>query len=496
MDGQEKYIDDYPFIAKLHLLGPGPSEKQYEEHYLRMRHWDMDAGLTQSMPSKFMFDSFWPITYRGLKTIMDDPSRRPDFIMGDFFVDAVKDMHVQYKTPIAMVWPQMPFWMLPCSYIPGQPGFQLDGTLTSEDASMWLRIKNELVVYKALPSILKLLSWTKSMRKKEGVKYKMPSPSKPDYLLFVNSFLGLEVPRDLPPTAMTVGPILSVEYPPLDVASEKFLSTHERVIYIALGTHVILSNNDVSKIVTAVFQLLDENVIDGVIWAVGKSSRRDMDPNHVFRDRQGQSYTLGHLLDGKNPNWQFPFYAPQRAILEHASVKIYFSHGGGSSANEALYHGKRMLCMGIFSDQIANTARLVYGGVAEPLNKFHFTSDEIHRKAKAIIEDKHGDYTRNSIRLQRIAHVASRRKHLAADLVEEVMYDNELRLKDGRELRPMHLQTADMRMPAYKAKNWDLMAVVTLGLAAATLSTGALGRLAWTHRAVFQDLVGSLKGMI
>lgn len=37
--------------------------------------------------------------------------------------------------------------------------------------------------------------------------------------------------------------------------------------------------------------------------------------------------------------------------------------------------------------------------------------------------------------------------------IEEVMYDNELRWDGGEELRPMHLQTADMRMPFWKAKN-------------------------------------------
>ena len=40
--------------------------------------------------------------------------------------------------------------------------------------------------------------------------------------------------------------------------------------------------------------------------------------------------------------------------------------------------------------------------------------------------------------------------------------------KDGKkgkkEARPMHLQTADLKMPFYKAKNWDIMAVTILGV--------------------------------
>ncbi|OOF96448.1 glycosyltransferase family 1 protein [Aspergillus carbonarius ITEM 5010] len=47
-------------------------------------------------------------------------------LVADFFVDAVKDMEREYQLPIAIVWPQMLYMMVPFSYIPGQPGFQLD----------------------------------------------------------------------------------------------------------------------------------------------------------------------------------------------------------------------------------------------------------------------------------------------------------------------------------------------------------------------------------
>ncbi|KAH8699302.1 putative UDP-glucoronosyl and UDP-glucosyl transferase [Talaromyces proteolyticus] len=493
LNGQGHYIANYPFVSKLHLLGEGPTEQQYEEHYLRMRRWNPDYPLAGAMPSKYMFDSFWPVAYHGLKKIMDDPADRPDFIFGDFFVDAIKDMHIQYKTPIAMMFPQMPALMFPCSYIPGESGFQLPGTTTSENASMWLRIKNELVVVMGLPTILPFFRWTKNMRRQHGVKYSFPSHSKPDYLVFINSFFGLEPPRDLPPMAAAIGPILSDEYALLDEACRKFLVAHENVIYVALGTHVILSGNDTAKIITGVLQLLDDKVIDGVIWAVSKNGRQDMDRNHCFTDRQGTVHNLGDLLDGKNPSWLFPFFAPQRAVLAHESTKLFFTHGGGSSANEGVYHGKRMLTMGVFFDQVANMERLVHGGVAEPLHKFYFTPDELYTKARRVLEDKDGKYSRNSLRMQRIAHVASRRKYHAADLIEEVLYDNELRLQDGRELRPMHLQTADMRMPTYKARNWDLKAATILSMGAIGCSLGLVAKYAWRNRTIIQQAVSSVQ---
>ena len=135
--------------------------------------------------------------------------------------------------------------------------------------------------------------------------------------------------------------------------------------------------------------------------------------------------------------------------------------------------------MGIFSDQIANTARLVAGGVAESLSKIGFTSDEVYAKAKYILKSENETYSQNVLRLQRIAHVAARRKYHAADLIEELMYDNELRFKDGKELRPMHLQTADMRMSTFKAKNWDLYAISGLALTAVVGSTWLIGCFTW-----------------
>lgn len=493
-DGQENWIkpEEYGFVTKIHFLGPGPTEEQLDGHYRRMQAWDISKGLGNALGSKYLWDSFWPQTYHHLKDIMNNPENRPSLMVADFFVEAVNDIHVEYNLPITVVCPNMPSFQLPCSYIPGQPGFQLPGTMTSEHASMCLRIKNEIVLLPDLPAIFKMMRWTKRLRNENGVYHPPHRPQKPDYLIFVNSFFGLEIPRDLPPTCAPVGPLLSPSYPPLDEACESFLSKHRSVLYIALGTHIILPHNDAVKIVDGVLRLMEEQLIDGVIWAIGKSSRQDIDQSKTFdikTAKETNTVSLGDLLDNRHPDWLFSFFAPQRAILDHESTKLYFTHGGGSSANEALFHGKPMVSMGIFGDQIENTTRLVAGGVAESLSKFNFTSDELYTKAKKIVQSADGGlYQRNVLRLKRIAHVAARRRFYAADLVEELVYDNELRFTDdGKELRPMHLQTADMRMPAYKAKNWDLYAVSSLGLSAAVGSTWLVGHFLWFYKAHLMD---------
>ncbi|THY04539.1 hypothetical protein D6D01_10095 [Aureobasidium pullulans] len=274
--GQEEWAKYCSLIQTVHSFGPGPSDELTEAHYRRMLSWSPVDGLSSIMESKYLWDSYWTDTYLHLKRIVSNPVTRPAFIVADFFTDAaVKDMMIEYGVPIAIVWPQMPFLMAPVSYIPGQPGFQIDGSLTSENASFASRLRNEMVLFWALPSLLKWLRWTKSMRLEAGVTHKTLSDPKPDYLVFVNSLSGLEVPKDLPPSIVPCGPILADSYADLDEKHAEFLDAHKRVLYVALGTHIILEANDVAKILDGIHQALDQHCIDGVIWAVGPSPRKE-----------------------------------------------------------------------------------------------------------------------------------------------------------------------------------------------------------------------------
>ncbi|KMU87631.1 hypothetical protein CIHG_06024 [Coccidioides immitis H538.4] len=349
------------------------------------------------MASKYLFDSYGAQTYEHLKPIVENPATRPDLLLVDFFVDAAKDILYQFNVPLAMVFPQMPALMAPCSYIPGQPGFQIDGTLTSENASIWLRIRNELVLIHALPAIIRWRNWTNKMRHRAGVKYNLPVAPKPNYLVLINSFFGLEVPKDLPPLIAPVGPILADEYSPLTEPYESFLQNHPKTLYLALGTHIALSDTDTAKLVNGMLMAMKNGFINGVIWSVGNSGRRESQQNRVFTDsRTGSTISFGSLL-------------------------------------------KRM---------------------------------------------KH------------IVRVASRRKELGADLIEELIYDSEARWDGQKELRPMDLQTADMRMSAFKAKSWHLVLVYTVTFGVLSGVSWAVRSFTWANRGLTRAWVRSALGKL
>lgn len=458
------------YISQVHLVGPPIPSVDAEAHYERMRDWAPSDGMDAMMRSKRLFDALWPDTYRHLKVLCRHPDTRPDFIIADFFAEAAaRDMLKQLNVPVAVMFPQMPYLMAPASYIPGEPGFQVDTTLTSEHASLLSRIRNELVIARSLPALFSWISWTKSMRAAAGVHYSLPSRSKPDYLVLVNSFFGLEVPKDLPPLIAPVGPILSSHYPSLSPDLDAFLETHPRTLFVSLGTNVSLDPAGLHRLLSALIQSLDSDLITGIIWSLPKRAIANLNPKGAYPRVDGSVTSAASILANLDPQILLTPFAPQRAILDHPNTALFLTHAGGSSANEALYHGCPVLAIGYFFDQLCNSARLEAAGVGLCLDKKSFTPDSITAAIETILTDAEGSFSRNVLRMRRLARIAARQgKHRAADLVEEVMYDHELRHDyQGVALRPMHLQTADMRMPMYKARNWDLWAIglTTAGIA-------------------------------
>ena len=459
LQGQEHFAKPYDFVSHVHTLGPGVPVDVEEREYIRMTEWDIAKGFGPVMQTKQFLDSSWPYVYSSLSALMADPLHKPDFILGDYLVDAVRDMQYEHDLPIAMHWPQMPFMALPASYIPGHAGLQVE-VMTSEHATMRQRLINELIPLRIAPAAIQYKRWLRQMRKSAGVNHMLETLRKPDHLMLVNSFFGVEVPKDLPPNVAAIGPVLAATYDPLDNEMIHFLDEHQRVLYIALGTHVLLGGGALEKILEGATLSLGANLIDGVIWSIRGMARRQFDVENMVCTNSGKYASIQDLLKGCNPDFRFREFAPQRALLAHPHVRCYLTHGGASSTNESVYHGVPTVTIGVYFDQLQNAIRLRDAGVSVPLDKHKFTSRDLHSAVAEIMQDEQGRFRQNCERLKQVAGVASRRKFLAADMIEEVLFDHLGRRNGPDSNRPLHLQTADMRMPYWKAKNWDLFALV------------------------------------
>jgi UDP:flavonoid glycosyltransferase YjiC (YdhE family) len=242
-----------------------------------------------------------------------------------------------------------------------------------------------------------------------------------------------------------------------------FLQVHRKVIYVAFGSHVELPAWRVRRLIKGLSQALESGDVDGVVWAW-------KDRTSVVKDLQSNSDSIDEdkvdyyaVLDNKDERFKVVGWVPQRAILDHPSVRLYLSHCGASSTMEAVYHGVPVVAMPVYGDQLANGKRLEAAGVGINMDRKNFTAEELTTNIQTLIRDEQGSFALNVLRLQRIASANSRRKYVAADRVEEVMYDAELLScdKEDKDLarRPMHLQTPDCRMSWIKANNLDLYLV-------------------------------------
>ncbi len=433
--------------------------------------------------AKLFLESTWPEVYTSLENIVKSSDTRPDFILADYWVEAARDVCLEHDIPLAMHWPQMPTAMLPAPYIPGTAGLQID-VLTSEFATICQRFRNAVAIYTSLGQYLRYKRIRRAMRLTRGVKRDPAVLWKPEYLCLVNSFFGVEAAKDLPPNVMAIGPVLTETFAPLTEQLQTFLADHRKVVYISMGTHVIMPHDRFCQILRGCMAARDAGKIDGVIWAVEAKNRSQLiesgsiyfcdallaSPSSISSLVDDTSpkvacMTVGDVLKNKHHSILFLEFAPQRAILQHASVAIFLTHAGPSSMNEAAFAGVPLITVPFYFDQVQYSMRARDAGISVSLKMDTLNAADITSAITQIIEDasRHGPISINVKRLQSIARIASRRKYLAADLIEETLVDWEGRKaeRDFGVIRPrgMHLQTADARMGWFKARNLDLWAI-------------------------------------
>jgi hypothetical protein len=132
-------------------------------------------------------------------------------------------------------------------------------------------------------------------------------------------------------------------------------------------------------------------------------------------------------------------------------------------------------CKGILPKAVPS-ARLRSAGVGLSLDKTHYTSLEVCESIASIVGDHDGKFAHDVKRMKGIAKIASRRKHLAADMIEQSIIDEEYRFLNDRKMHPRYLQTADMRMSTWKANNWDLRLLALGGSFVVVASMSYIGR--------------------
>ncbi|XP_066941903.1 UDP-glycosyltransferase UGT5-like [Macrobrachium rosenbergii] len=91
-------------------------------------------------------------------------------------------------------------------------------------------------------------------------------------------------------------------------------------------------------------------------------------------------------LEGIPENIMISPWLPQQDILGHPNVRVFISHGGLLSLQEALYHGTPVVALPLFGDQPTNGARVVANGWGLSLNYEDLAADLIVSSIEEVLE--------------------------------------------------------------------------------------------------------------
>lgn len=163
-------------------------------------------------------------------------------------------------------------------------------------------------------------------------------------LMLINQHFSLSGAKPLPPNVLEVGGLHLRAAKPLDDALQQLLDRAEHgVILISWGSQLranSLSNAKRDSLLRALARLPQQ-----IIWKWENDTLPNQPANvHIMK------------------------WLPQRDILAHPNVRVFFSHGGLMGLTEAVSSGVPVVGMPVYGDQFFNVAGLVQRGMAVRLD--------------------------------------------------------------------------------------------------------------------------------
>ncbi|RIA90055.1 Glycosyltransferase Family 1 protein [Glomus cerebriforme] len=299
-------------------------------------------------------------------------------------------------------------------------------------------------------------------------------------LILVDTFFGFELPQPLSPNIQEIGPVMSEEYPPLSPELSDFINAHKRVLYVAFGTRFFTSVENNSKLLQSFVEVINKNIIDGVVWALVQTLKDDFNPTLNLSD--GSQIQTSSILSNEHPHIHIASFAPQFAVLNHTNTKLFLSHGGASSSHESLYTGTPMLILPFGGDQLGNAEKLKSAGIALSLNKMKLDVNDIVNKMDILLKDE--NVKKNSKRMEILAKINSKRKFRAADLIEYILYSsntNEINEEFLKEWIP-----AGTRMGFIRGNNYDVYGALL------SIILGIVGGILWVTFKLIRFIVNRI----
>uniref|UniRef100_A0A6M2DX19 Putative udp-glucoronosyl and udp-glucosyl transferase n=1 Tax=Xenopsylla cheopis TaxID=163159 RepID=A0A6M2DX19_XENCH len=181
-------------------------------------------------------------------------------------------------------------------------------------------------------------------------------------LVLVSSHSGMDIPEPVLPNIIQVAGLQIKEPKPLSNDLKQFIeSSTKGAVLFSLGTNLkseIIGDAKINMFISAISRFSDYNFL----WKI-ELKNKTFPKNMLVRQ-----------------------WMPQNDILAHPKIKLFITHGGLLSSQEATWHGVPILGMPFFVDQYTNVQKSVDAGVGERLDFMTLTEDIIVEKLEKLLQ--------------------------------------------------------------------------------------------------------------
>ncbi|XP_058832660.1 UDP-glycosyltransferase UGT5-like [Topomyia yanbarensis] len=186
-----------------------------------------------------------------------------------------------------------------------------------------------------------------------------------------------------------------------------------------------------------ILKAIDSSANGAVLFSLGTNVRSDLMSTSILRNiitvmRNLPSLTFLWKLDSEHclplelpANVITSPWLPQNDLLAHPKLRLFITHGGLLSVQEAVWHGVPILGLPFFADQFGNVNQLVSKGIGKRMELVSLTSQQFEHSIVDIITND--SYKQTAMQLSQI--VRDQKEHpldLAVWSVEWILRNAEM----------------------------------------------------------------------
>ncbi|KAK3919396.1 UDP-glycosyltransferase UGT5 [Frankliniella fusca] len=182
-------------------------------------------------------------------------------------------------------------------------------------------------------------------------------------LVLVNNHYSLNFPVPLAPGVVEVGGMHITKKPkPLPKDLQELMDgAKEGVVYFSMGSNLVM-------------EYMPKQKTDAIFGALGSVKQR------VLLKWDGPVPDSGVPANIKIVKW-----APQSDILAHPNLRLFVTHGGLLSTQEAVYHGVPLVGIPVFADQTFNMRLATRKGFCEQVDFATITKENLSSALQKVL---------------------------------------------------------------------------------------------------------------